>query len=141
MTNSPAAQRRGTLAVSLVAVAWVLAVLVAIARWLGVAMQNWGDAQSNGGLPPAQLETRGIAATEVLAAVVVGGPVLIAVVAFFVRLAWTGAFFLVMAAALGALALLMTGGGYLPAQPVPTPQPTHSICQESSGGDTHCPGG
>jgi hypothetical protein len=70
----------------------------------------------------------------------VGGPALIATVAFATRMARTGAVYVVLAVLLGALALpFAASANRTPALPPPPPS-APTICQEHSGSDNQCPG-
>jgi hypothetical protein len=134
MTNSPAAPRWVGTTVALMTTGWVLALLASVWWCFGIAMEGWADS----GEHSAELDHRGATAATVLALVAVGGPALIAVVAFAGERGRIGAVYVVLALVLGVLALpVVAGTGGKPAPPTPTP----SVCQEHSGGGNECPGG
>jgi hypothetical protein len=128
-------------AVALLTTGWGLALLMAALRVVGIGLSAWADQQDNGGAGSAALDQSAAAAATLLAGVAVGGPALIAVVAFAGRLARTSMVYVALTVVLGTLALLVMAGAErnrpAPADPAPGP----SICQERSGGDTRCPGG
>jgi hypothetical protein len=141
MPTSTSAPRWAPTTVALLTLAWVLAVLGLLWWSFSIGMQGWADQHSNSGAREEELGRRGGVVLLVLAAVAVGGAVLIAVVAFTGRLRWTGVVYLGLALALGALALPLAAGAYRRLTPPSSPPPpAPNICQEHSGGDTRCPG-
>jgi hypothetical protein len=140
MTTSATAPRWTSTTVGLLVVAWVLA-FPAVVVWLfGIGMQGWAD-QHSGTDRSAELQRSAAHALFTLAALISGGPALIAVVAFAGRLRRTGIVFTVLAVAGAVLAVPVAGEAFRTVEPAAPPPSAPTVCQEHSGGDTRCPGG
>jgi K+-transporting ATPase c subunit len=123
----------------LLTIMWVLVVLALTWRLFGIGLEQWSDQQSSEGSHADELDRKAYAALLLLIGAAVGGPVLIAIVAFIGRMAVTGAVYVALAVILGAFALPVAGRTHREPPPLPSPGP--AICQEHSGSDTRCPGG
>ncbi|WP_173062954.1 DUF6234 family protein [Phytohabitans houttuyneae] len=127
-------------AVVLLTVAWLLLLLGLGYAWFGTGMESWADHHSNSGARQDEIAKKANQLLLGLALTGVGGPVLIAVVAFAGRLRWTGVVFTVLAIVFCGLSVPLAGATWRELNP-PQPVPTTYVCQERSGGDTRCPGG
>ena len=116
------------LTVGLLTVAWVFGLLVTAVQWMGAAWLAGGSAAAQD--RPDMLAGR-------FAAVLIGGPVVLTVIAIAGKLRKTALTYGVLAALGLVLVLFATAASR--EQPPPAPAPTH--CVELSGGDTRCPGG
>lgn len=103
-------------------------------------LEAWAEDQSDSARLDA-LHHRAAVAAALLAGVAVGGPVLIAVVAFVNRMARAGTVYVVLAVVLAVFALPFAAqNSPAPSRPSPSTS-TPYVCQEHSGGDNRCPGG
>jgi hypothetical protein len=141
MTTSRPAQRWAPTAVTLLTIAWLLAVPALAWRCFGIGLQGWADEQDNGGAHAAELRRQAATAALLLAGVAAGGPALLAVVAFAGRMVKTGAVYIVLTVLLSAPALVAAAEADRTLNPSPPPRPAPTFCQEHSGDDTRCPGG
>jgi hypothetical protein len=116
------------LTVGLLTVAWVFGLFVTAVQWMGAA---WLAGASAGAQDrPGMLAGR-------FAAVLIGGPVILTVIAIAGKLRKTALTYGVLAGLGLVLVLVATAASR--EQPPAAPAPTH--CVELSGGDTRCPGG
>ncbi|HEX5597207.1 MAG TPA: DUF6234 family protein [Micromonosporaceae bacterium] len=128
-------------AVVLLTIVWVVA-LLALTWWLfGIGMERWANSYDSDRARAAELARQSSRALLILAAVAVGGPILIAIVARAGELVRTGVVYIVLAIVLGLLVLPVAAGAYRTVTPPPPPPAVPDGCQERSGGDTRCPGG
>ncbi|BFU47409.1 hypothetical protein KRMM14A1004_56460 [Krasilnikovia sp. MM14-A1004] len=128
-------------AVALLTVGWVLATLALAWWWFGIGMAMWADEQSDSGAHWAGLHHQEAVAAMWLAGAAVGGPALIAVVAFATRMPKAGTVYVVLAVVLSVPVLPIVARAGHTLAPPPPPSPVPTVCQEHSGGDTRCPGG
>jgi xanthine/uracil permease len=116
------------LTVGLLTVVWVFGLFVTAVRWMGAA---WLAGSSD-----AAQDRPGLLAGQ-FAAVLIGGPVILTIIAIAGKLRKTALTYGVLAGLGVVLVLLAMAASREPS--APAPQPTH--CVELSGGDTRCPGG
>lgn len=141
MTSSTVTGRRGGPVVGFLVLVWVLG-LLAVAWWVfSLGMRQWADSYSGPGPGTAALNQQGAAAMLVLALLAVGGPAIIALVAYRLRLVRTAVVLLVLSLALAIPGLPVAAFAYRDLRPAPPPAAPPGHCQEHSGGDTRCPGG
>ncbi|HEX5541576.1 MAG TPA: DUF6234 family protein [Micromonospora sp.] len=139
--TSTAARPWAPAAVVLLTMVWV-AGLLALLWWLfGIGMEGWANSYDSDGARAAELARQSSQALLILAAVAVGGPILIAIVARAGELARTGVVYIVLAILLSLLALPVAAQAYRTVTPPPPPPAVPDGCQEHSGDDTRCPGG
>lgn len=127
--------------VVLLTVAWLLGALVLLWWLIDIGLAFWADHHSTQGAGADQLARRKNTALLLLAAEVVAGPVVIAVVAVCGRLRWTAAVYLVIAFGFCLLAVPVAAEAYRDLNPPSPPPPAPTMCQERSGGEASCPGG
>ncbi|MER7443388.1 hypothetical protein [Micromonospora avicenniae] len=127
--------------VALLTAAWLIGALVLLGWMFTIGLDGWADQHSDQGVGADALARKANVALLFLAAEVVAGPAVIAVVARGGLLRRTAAVYLVIALGLGVLAVPIAAGAYRDLAPAPPPPPPPTICQEHSGGDTRCPGG
>ncbi|MFI5491256.1 hypothetical protein [Actinoplanes sp. NPDC051859] len=121
---------------------WLWAVLRSVLLWAFAGTDGIFGNQANGNAAvEAALQQEKASATMVLFSVMVGGPVLIAVVAFACRMSRTAATYLVLALASSILAAVLGAQANRMSPSSPTPPPAPVRCQEHSGGEAECPGG
>ncbi|MEU6206835.1 hypothetical protein ABZ814_24985 [Micromonospora musae] len=140
MDRRPAAPRAPAV-VALLTVAWFIGGLVLLGWVFAIGLEGWADQHSNQGGGTDALARKANVVLLLLAAEVVVGPVVIAVVARCGLLRRTAAVYLVIALGLGVLAVPVAAGAYRDLAPPPPAAPPPTRCQEHSGGDTRCPGG
>ncbi|MEV4812987.1 DUF6234 family protein [Micromonospora avicenniae] len=128
-------------AVALLTVAWLVGAVVLLGWIFTIGIEGWADHYSDQGAGADALARKANLALLLLAAEVVAGPAVIAVVARGGLLRRTAAVYLVIALGLGLVAVPVAVGAYRELTPAPPPPPPPTICQEHSGGDTRCPGG
>ncbi|MGR6322001.1 DUF6234 family protein [Micromonospora soli] len=141
MTSSTTTARRGGPVVGLLVLLWLVGLLALLWWAFALGMESWADQQSNGGARAAELGRQGNQLLLALAVVAAGGPALIALAAYWMRLVRTGTVFLVLAVAIGIPALWVAAHAYRDLAPSPPPPGPPGHCVELSGGDTRCPGG
>ena len=141
MTVPTPVRRRFPNTVVVLTVLWVLGICALVLWLFGLGMQGWAEQYSADDAGSAALDRRATTVLLVLAAVVAGGPLVIAGAAFTGKSARTGVVFLVLAAVLAVPALAVAAGAYRSWNPPAPPLPGPAVCQEHSGGDTRCPGG
>lgn len=128
-------------AVVLLTVAWLLGALVLLRWWFDISVEFWPDSDSTQDAGADQRAHRSNTALLLLAAEVVAGPVVIAVVAVCGRLRRTAAVYLVIAFGLCFLAVPVAAEAYRDLNPPSSPPPAPTMCQQRSGDDASCPGG
>jgi hypothetical protein len=120
------------LTVGLLTVGWVFGLFATALQWMSaVWLAGSSDVSAAAHDRPGMLAAR-------FAAVLIGGPVLLAIVAIAGKLRRTALTYGVLAG-LGVVLVLFAAAASRDEPPAPAPQPTH--CVELSGGDTRCPGG
>jgi hypothetical protein len=132
------------LVVSLLTALWVPALFTLM--WWMVSLGLTASAyERDNQVPSPQLAHDSSVALLVAAAVAVGGPAVIAVIAFAGRAVRTGAVYATLALLLLVLAgpAMINSARSLRPDPPPTQPalPGEGPCVERSGGDTRCPGG
>ncbi|SCG77371.1 hypothetical protein GA0074704_5446 [Micromonospora siamensis] len=116
--------------------------LLAAGWWLfSIGMEQWAASYSPPDAASAELERRASRAGTTLVLVVAGGPLVIALVAYGMRLVRTAVVFLVLTLLLGGPALVLGAAANRDRQPPVPPPSAPGHCVELSGGDTRCPGG
>lgn len=150
LETSRARRTTAAVAMTILAVAWVVAIGVLLWQLFEVAMSSWA-ASYDGDLPLEEAISRAQRLDRLqahwllwLAAVSVGGPLLIAIVALAGRMRRMAVvFWLVVAGVLAVPAIAIAVQASLmlkPDSPTTPPRPP-GYCVEYSGGDTRCPGG
>ncbi|MDG4834670.1 DUF6234 family protein [Solwaraspora sp. WMMD1047] len=140
-TSTDVAPRWAAPTVALLTLAWLAATLALLWAAFAIGMEAWSDQHSNNGDRAEELGRRGSWAGLRLIAVALGGPLLIAAVAFAGRLVKTGVAYLFLAILVGALTAPLAMNSARNLAPEPPPPSAPGGCQEHSGGDTRCPGG
>ncbi len=142
MTNVPV--RRWWVAGAIVPMTygWIVALLALGWKLFTLGMQGWANQTGRSGIHVDEINHRAAVTAMVFASVAVGGPALIAILAFAIRAAKTGVVYSVLAAVIGLLVLtpaLHAGRTLFPpaVEHLPTGPPA---CQEHSGSDNSCPG-
>ncbi|MCI4062599.1 DUF6234 family protein [Micromonospora sp. R77] len=135
--------RRGGPVVGILVLLWVCA-LLALAWWVfSIGMQQWAANYSDGPADLDGLKRQANLAMLIITVVAAGGPVMIAFVAYRLRLTRTAIVFAVLAALLAIPAMFLAASAYQSLNPAPAPAqpgpPGH--CVELSGDDNRCPGG
>lgn len=127
-------------AVGVLTVGWIVG-LVAVLWWLwSLAWEGWAD-QVSGRTSP-DLAARAFLALVVLVGVAVGGPLLIAAIAWRRKRTRAAVVHGVLAAVLAAVCLPVLAVAVRQRADEQGPSgPRSVVCQEHSGGDTRCPGG
>ncbi|MFU8871920.1 hypothetical protein [Micromonospora sp. SL4-19] len=141
MTSPTTTARQGGPVVAFLVLLWVLG-LLALAWWgFVIGMEGWADQYSNGGARTTETGQRMDRWLLVSIAVAAGGPAVIALTAYGLRLVRTAVVFLVLAVAIGIPGLAVAAAAYRDLNPSPPSPPAPGHCQELSGGDNRCPGG
>ncbi|MFE9688364.1 DUF6234 family protein [Micromonospora sp. NPDC005806] len=140
MTSSPTTTRWRSV-IGFLVLLWVLGLLALVWWGFTLGMEGWADQHSNGGARAADLRRQGDVLLLVLVAAGAGGPAVIGLVAYRMRLVRTGLVFLVLAVAIGIPGLWVAAHAYRDLTPPPPPPGPPGHCVEFSGGDTRCPGG
>ncbi len=120
------------LTVGLLTAVWVFGLFATAVQWMGAV---WLAGSSD--VSAAAQDRPGMFAGR-FAAVLIGGPVVLAIIAIAGKLRKTALTYGVLAG-LGVVLVLFAVAASRDEPPAPAPQPTH--CLELSGGDTRCPGG
>ena len=118
---------------------WVVGLLALVWRLVNLAFASWADQFSG---RTKSFESEASTALLLLAVVAVSGPLVIAVVARIAGRHRAARVYAVVAVVLAvpAAPVLLGALQEWSIQRAPT-VPDHVVCQESSGGDTRCPGG
>jgi len=120
------------LTVGLLTVVWVFGLFATAVQWMGAAWLAGGsDVGAAAQDRPGMLAGR-------FAAILIGGPVLVTIIAIAGKLRKTALTYGVLAG-LGVVIVLFAAVASRDEPPAPVQRPTH--CVELSGGDTRCPGG
>ncbi len=120
------------LTVGLLTVAWVFGLFATAVQWMGAAwLASGSDVGAAAQDRPGMLAGR-------FATILIGGPVVLAIIAIAGKLRKTALTYGVLAG-LGVVLVLFAAVASRDEPPAPVQQPTH--CVELSGGDTRCPGG
>lgn len=139
--TTTATGRRGGPVIGFLVLLWVCA-LLAPAWWVfSVGMRQWAANYSDRPADLDGLQRQANLALLIAALVAAGGPAVIALVAYQLRLVRTAIVFLVLAVALAIPGLLVAAHAYRDLTPAPAPPGPPGHCVELSGGDTRCPGG
>ncbi|MFC4146060.1 DUF6234 family protein [Micromonospora mangrovi] len=116
--------------------------LLAVAWWVfGIGMHQWAANYSDEPTDVDGLRRQANHALLIGVLVAAGGPAVIAVVAYRLRLVRTAIVFLVLAVVLAIPGLVVAASAYRSLTPAPAPPGPPGHCVELSGGDTRCPGG
>jgi hypothetical protein len=140
-TSTEVTPRWAAPTVVLLTLGWLAATLALLWVVFAVGMDAWSDQHSNQGDRAEELGRRGSRAGLNLFLVALGGPLLIAAVAFAGRLVKTTAAYLFLAVVVGVLTAPLAMNTARTLTPEPPPPSAPGWCQEHSGGDTRCPGG
>ncbi|WP_343442504.1 hypothetical protein [Micromonospora schwarzwaldensis] len=143
MTSATTTARRGGPVVGLLVALWACGLIATAAWWVGIGLRQWSVSYGDATGEVADLRRRATLALLTFVLVAVAGPVLIALVAYHLRLVRTAIAFLVLAVGLTvpALPIAVHAGRDLDPAPAPTTPGPPGHCVEHSGGDTRCPGG
>ena len=125
----------------LLTVGWLLGVGILVWLLFAVGMESWADHHSNHGQRSAELSARAARVSLWLAGVGVGGPALIALVAYLGGMVRMSIVYLVLAMVLVVPGYGIARQAYRVLDPPGPPEPAPTHCVEFSGGDARCPGG
>jgi hypothetical protein len=118
---------------------WIGGLLVVLWWLWRLLWEGWAD--NVAGRSSTGTQSKLSVALLVLVVVAVGGPLLTALVAWRMRRTRLAAVQGVLAGVLGVLSLPVLVAALRTQTDEPPPRPGPVACQESSGGDTRCPGG
>lgn len=138
MITWAAPRRWARTTVGLLVTVWLLSFPLMLWWLFRIGMQGWANSYSDDPARSAEIDHSTSMATLTVALLAVGGPAVIALVAFAGSMYKIGKVFAVLAVTGLVLAVALTAGSSRPAAPA---DPSPTICQEHSGGDTRCPGG
>lgn len=136
-------RRRSSLrvAVGVLSTAWVVATFALICRLLSLALGQWADSYSGSSETTALYAAQSAHAGLWLAALLAGGPVILAVLAWAGGMRKTFIGFLGLAVLLVPAGLAGAAGMWRTLHPSSPPPAAPAHCVEFSGGDSTCPGG